>query len=42
VAKDADAAANRAVFGRSKAEKQAAAIETTRRARDLDGAKRER
>lgn len=36
------AAANRAAFGRTKAEKQAATAEAERRARDLDGAKRER
>lgn len=35
------AAANRAAFGRTKAEKQAAKAEPERRARELDGAKRE-
>jgi hypothetical protein len=35
------AAANRAAFGRTKAEKQAAKIEAERHARELDGAKRE-
>lgn len=35
------AAANRAAFGRTKAEKTAAKIETERLKRDLDGAKRE-
>lgn len=37
----ATAAANRIVYGRTKAEKQAAKAETERRARKLDGAKRE-
>ncbi|HEX7695018.1 MAG TPA: DUF4169 family protein [Sphingomonas sp.] len=36
------AAANRAAFGRTKAEKQAAKAEVERRRRELDGAKRER
>lgn len=35
------AATNRAAFGRSKAEREAGAIETARHARTLDGAKRE-
>ncbi|HWU72508.1 MAG TPA: DUF4169 family protein [Sphingomonas sp.] len=35
------AAANRIVHGRTKAEKQAAKAEAERRARELDGAKRE-
>jgi hypothetical protein len=35
------AAANRAAFGRTRAEKQAAAADTDRRDRALDGAKRE-
>jgi hypothetical protein len=38
---EATAAANRIVHGRTKAEKQAARVEAERRARDLDGAKRE-
>ena len=37
----ATAAANRAAHGRTKAEKQAAKAEAARRARELDGAKRE-
>lgn len=37
----ATAAANRLAHGRTKAEKQAAKAETERRARELDGAKRE-
>jgi len=37
----ATAAANRVVHGRTKAEKQAVQAETERRARELDGAKRE-
>jgi hypothetical protein len=37
----ATAAANRIVHGRTKAEKQTAKAETERRARELDGAKRE-
>jgi len=37
----ATAAANRIVHGRTKAEKQAAKVEAERRARELDGAKRE-
>jgi len=37
----ATAAANRIVHGRTKAEKQAAKVEAERRARALDGAKRE-
>jgi hypothetical protein len=37
----ATGAANRIAHGRTKAEKQAAQAETERRARDLDGAKRE-
>jgi hypothetical protein len=37
----ATAAANRITHGRTKAEKQAAKADTERRARDLDGAKRE-
>jgi hypothetical protein len=37
----ATAAANRIAHGRTKAEKQAAQAETERRARELDGAKRE-
>ena len=37
----AKAAANRAAFGRTKAEKTAARIEAERLKRDLDGAKRE-
>ena len=36
------AAANRALFGRTKAEKQAAKAEAERQRRELDGAKRER
>jgi hypothetical protein len=35
------AAANRAAFGRTKAEKDAAGADTARRDRTLDGAKRE-
>lgn len=38
---DADAAANRAKFGRTKAEKQAEQAAMERRERTLDGAKRE-
>ena len=38
---EAQAAANRAAFGRMKAEKQADAVEIARRERELDGAKRE-
>ena len=41
-AAEAQAAANRAAFGRTKAEKQAIADETARRERDLDGTRRER
>jgi hypothetical protein len=37
----ATAAANRIAHGRTKAEKQAAKADAGRRARDLDGAKRE-
>jgi hypothetical protein len=40
-AKEANAAANRAAFGRSKAEKNTAKIEAARTARLLDGAKRD-
>ena len=36
------AATNRALFGRTKAEKQAAKAEAERQRRELDGAKRER
>lgn len=39
--KEADAAANRAAFGRSKAEKSVAKIDAARAARLLDGAKRD-
>ncbi len=39
---DATAAANRAAFGRTKAEKTAAQAEIDRRNRGLDGNKRER
>ncbi|MGN6817839.1 MAG: DUF4169 family protein [Sphingomonas sp.] len=35
------AAANRAAFGRTKAEKRATKAEAERRAKELDGAKRE-
>jgi len=42
VDKSARAEANRAKFGRTKAEKQAAKAEAERRQRELDGAKRER
>ncbi|OYY65303.1 DUF4169 family protein [Sphingomonas sp. 28-62-11] len=38
---EANASANRAAFGRTKAEKFAAAIETARNDRALDGAKRD-
>ncbi len=38
---EAKAAANRAAFGRTKAEKDAAGREAERQARALDGAKRE-
>ena len=37
----ATAAVNRAAFGRTRAEKQAAKAETECRAKELDGAKRE-
>ena len=37
----ATADANRVAHGRTKAEKQAAKVEAERRARELDGAKRE-
>ncbi len=37
----AEAAANRAAFGRTKAEKQADAAETARLERTLDGARRQ-
>jgi hypothetical protein len=37
----AQAEANRAAFGRTKAEKQAAAADATRLARTLDGARRD-
>jgi hypothetical protein len=37
----ATAAANRIAHGRTKAEKQAAKVEAERRARELDGMKRE-
>ena len=40
-AKEANAAANRAAFGRSKADKSAAGIEVARAIRLLDGAKRD-
>ncbi|WP_010183330.1 DUF4169 family protein [Sphingomonas sp. PAMC 26605] len=40
-AAETTAAANRAAFGRSKDERDAAAIESARHARTLDGAKRE-
>ncbi len=40
-ASEVRAAANRAAFGRTKAEKQADAAEAERRTRELDGAKRE-
>ena len=40
-AKEADAAANRVAFGRSKAEKSAAKTDAARAARLLDGAKRD-
>ena len=40
-AKEADAAANRAAFGRSKTEKSVAKIDAARAARLLDGAKRD-
>lgn len=40
-AKETEAAANRAAFGRTGAEKTANALETARRERDLDGARRE-
>ena len=39
--KDAQATANRAAFGRTKAEKAAARAEVARRDKSLDGAKRE-
>jgi hypothetical protein len=39
--KEAGAGANRAAFGRTKAEKQAATADAARRERALDGAKRE-
>ncbi|UIJ44651.1 DUF4169 family protein [Sphingomonas cannabina] len=38
---EAQAAANRVAFGRTKSEKAAARREAERRERDLDGAKRE-
>ena len=40
-AKETAATANRAAFGRTKAERKAAATDAERRARTLDGAKRE-
>lgn len=40
--KEADAAANRLMFGRTRGEKQRTEIETTATIRKLDGAKRER
>lgn len=40
--KEADAAANRLMFGRIRGEKQRTEIETTATIRKLDGAKRER
>ena len=40
--KEADAAASRLMFGRTKGEKQRTEIETTATIRKLDGAKRER
>ena len=40
-AKEANAAANRAAFGRSKAEKSAVKIDAARAASLLDGAKRD-
>ena len=40
-AKEADAAANRVAFGRSKAERNAAKTDAARAARLLDGAKRD-
>ena len=39
---EVQAAANRAAFGRTLAEKQADRAETHRRARELDGARRDR
>ena len=39
---EAQAARNRAAHGRTRAEKQADAAQTERRARELDGAKRDR
>ncbi|MCM8729899.1 DUF4169 family protein [Hephaestia sp. GCM10023244] len=39
--REATAAANRAAFGRTKAEKAAARAEIDRRNRDLEGARRE-
>ena len=41
-AAEAKASANRAAFGRTKAEKSVAAIETARTDRALDGARREK
>ena len=40
-ARETDAATNRATFGQTKAERDLTAAETRRRARTLDGAKRE-
>lgn len=39
--KQTETTANRAAFGRTKAEREAATAEAERRARTLDGAKRE-
>lgn len=39
--RETQAAANRAAFGRTRAEKQAAAADVERRERALDGARRE-
>jgi hypothetical protein len=41
IADEAQAAVNRAAFGRTRAEKQAEAAEIERRARALDGARRD-